>query len=738
MNGNAKMDPMLQIFVSETFQQIEELEQAVLNIEKSTETCDAINEIFRLMHSIKGSSAMMLYNNISTLAHSIEDLFAFIRKNPEGEYDYPEITDIVLDSVDFIKNEVIKIQNQAESNGDSSSRSAYIKEYLNLIKNKSPNAKTLINEEPKIQEEKQKYYISSAKSTQDESAQAKSEDVGSSEVESILNAYQAVIFFEEDCGMENVRAFVVIHELQDIGEVIKHEPADIEESDTCVDIIKEQGFKVWFKSSKEKERIREQITNTGYIKEINLNITDDISEKVDEKKPKRVIVLDDIEELNQVDKSQFDEILQEIEHIEEIKNAGILKDDKTVKKELQSKEMPVVEKPQLKEMPLVEKQESISVNILKLDKLMDLVGELVISEAMVTRNPDLDGLALESFNKAARQLQKITNDIQDVVTSIRMVPLALTFQKMNRLVRDMSRQLKKEIELEILGETTEVDKNIIEHLSDPLMHIIRNSLDHGIGTPEERINKGKPPKGKITLEGRNAGGEVWILVRDDGKGLDKNKILAKAKENKLLTKPESELSDKEIFSFIFHPGLSTKENVSEFSGRGVGMDVVMKNIEKIRGTVNIDSVPEQGTVISIKIPLTLAIINGMTVKVGESTYTVPTVSIKESFRIRDDELIIDPDGNEMLLVRGKCYPIVRLNQLYKVATEIQKIDEGIIMMIENENKSVCLFADSLIGEQQVVVKALPKYVKKVKGIAGCTLLGDGSISLILDAGELIN
>ena len=727
MNGNVKMDPMLQIFVSETFQQIEALEQAVLNIEKSTEICDAINEIFRLMHSIKGSSAMMLFNNISTLAHSIEDLFDYIRKTTDVEYDYPEITDIVLDSVDFIKNEVIKIQNEAEPDGDSSGRSTYIKEYLSLIKNKSQNAKTSIKEESKTEEENQKYYISSAKSIRDENHQSESAEIGGSEVESVPNSYQVVIFFEEDCGMENVRAFIVIHELQDIGEVIKHEPEDIEESDMCVDIIREKGFKVWLKSNKEEEKIREQITNTGYIKELSVNITDDVSEQVNEKKPKRVIVLDEIEESNQVDENRLNEMIEEINNIKEIKNTEILKDDKKVEKKLQ-----------IKEMPLVEKQESISVNILKLDKLMDLVGELVISEAMVTRNHDLDGLSLENFNKAARQLRKITNDIQDVVTSIRMVPLALTFQKMNRLVRDMSRQLKKEIELEILGETTEVDKNIIEHLSDPLMHIIRNSLDHGIGTPEERIKKGKPPKGKITLEGRNAGGEVWILVRDDGKGLDKNKILAKAKENKLLTKPESELSDKEIFSFIFHPGLSTKEDVSEFSGRGVGMDVVMKNIEKIRGTINVDSTQDQGTVISIKIPLTLAIINGMTVKVGESTYTVPTVSIKESFRIRDDELIIDPDGNEMLFVRGECYPVVRLNQLYKVATDIQKIDEGIIMMIENENKSVCLFADSLIGEQQVVVKALPKYVKKVKGIAGCTLLGDGSISLILDAGELIN
>ncbi|MGE5329415.1 MAG: chemotaxis protein CheW [Deltaproteobacteria bacterium] len=708
MSGKTKVDPMLEIFISETLQQIEQLEQAVLNIEKSSELSDAINEIFRLMHSIKGASAMMLFNNISTLAHSIEDLFDFIRKNLDKEFDYPQITDIVLDSIDFIKNEVIKIQNGSVVDGDSSERAGFIKDYLASLKTDSTAAS--MEKEDNNTKEQQKFYIGSDKS---------------SVVEQNRNSYETVVFFERDCSMENVRAFVLINDLNEIAEDIKYYPEDITESEQSVKIIRGEGFRVRFKTQKTEEEVRALIANTGYLRDFTLEKlekkakgkTEKKAKKTkaaDEKKSKKVIVLDEEEKANSIKKEQ-----------PELQN------------EVQEKKVEIP-KALVKDIPLIEKQESINVNILKLDKLMDLVGELVISEAMVTRNPDIEGLELENFNKAARQLRKITNDLQDVVTSIRMVPLALTFQKMNRLVRDMGRQLKKEVELEILGETTEVDKNIIEHLSDPLMHIIRNSLDHGLEIPEERVAKGKLSKGKIVLEGKNAGGDVWIVVRDDGRGLDKNKILAKAKERKLLTKPENELTDKEIYSFIFLPGFSTKESVTEFSGRGVGMDVVMKNIEKIRGSVIVDSTVDVGTTISIKIPLTLAIINGMTVKVGQSTYTVPTISIKESFRINNEELVIDPDGNEMVLVRGECYPVVRLNQLYKVPTDVQQIDEGIIMMIENESKSICLFADSLIGEQQVVVKALPKYVKKVRGIAGCTLLGDGSISLILDAGELIN
>ncbi len=229
------------------------------------------------------------------------------------------------------------------------------------------------------------------------------------------------------------------------------------------------------------------------------------------------------------------------------------------------------------------KQSLISVDVNKLDKLMDLVGELVISEAMVTKNPEISELQLDSFNKAARQHRKRLSDLQDVVMSIRMVSLAPTLTKMNRIVRDMCKKLNKEVELEIIGQETEVDKNIIEHIGDPLMHIVRNSMDHGIETKEERLANGKPSIGKITIEAKNTGGEVWIIIKDNGKGLNKDKILKKAKDNGLLKVKENDLTDREIYSMIFLPGFSTKENVTEFSGRGVGMDVVTKEIEKIGG-----------------------------------------------------------------------------------------------------------------------------------------------------------
>lgn len=370
---------------------------------------------------------------------------------------------------------------------------------------------------------------------------------------------------------------------------------------------------------------------------------------------------------------------------------------------------------------------------------LDLLGEMVISEAMVIHNPDLQGLELENFNKAAMQLHKITSELQDIVMSIRMVPLSNTFHKMHRIVRDMSKKLNKDVQLELVGEETEVDKNIIEHISDPLMHLVRNAIDHGIEQVEERVASGKSKTGKIYLEAKNVGGDVLISIRDDGKGLSKEKILTRAREINLLLKPESEMTDKEIHNLILLPGFSTNDKVTEYSGRGVGMDVVTKNIEVIGGVVSIESREGIGSVFNIKIPLTLAIIDGMNIMVGNAHYTIPTTAIRESFRPKAEDIIRDPDGNEMIMMRGQCYSILRLHEFFNVETDVTDFTDGIIIMVEQNDKRLCIFADHLIGQQQVVVKSLPNYIRdsrKSNGLSGCTLLGDGSISLILDIGGL--
>ncbi len=673
MPENSDMEQMLNIFVFETVQLMEQLEQIILASEKENGLKQHINEIFRIMHTIKGSSAMMSFNNISLLSHSIEDVFYNLREYGSDDVEYSCLTDIILSVIDFIQGEVAKIKNNQDTDGDPSNLIGVISGFMRELNIKRPNYEIIPEEE--IPEMVQNQQFNS--SNEDD--------------------YRIVLYFEDDCQMENIRAFAVIHMLKQVTGKIRHIPDDLLDECKSVEEIRKNGFVAYFSSDHPESEIRGILEETLFLKEL------------------------------MIEKNSFSEgTTQEPElkiHLEDSV------DDTAVRQSSRESSDSVAS---------LSKLSYISVNIEKMNKLMDLVGELVISEAMVTQNPELDGLVLDSFRKASRQLRKITGELQDIVMSMRMVPLSTTFQKMNRIVRDMSRKLNKEVNFKIIGEETEVDKNIIEHISDPLIHLIRNALDHGLETKEERKSKEKPEQGELILEAKNSGGDVCIVIKDDGRGLDKDKILRKASELNIIQKHKSELTDREIYSMILLPGFSTKDEVTEYSGRGVGMDVVTKNIEKVRGTVLIDSTPDLGTSITIKIPLTLAILDGMIVKVGDAAYTIPTVSIRESLKIEKSSIIKDPNGNEMIMIRGQCYPVLRLHHIFNVETDTNLLEEGIIVVVENEANSVCLFADTLVGEQQVVIKALPQYLKKVNGISGCTLLGDGSISLIIDISSLIN
>ena len=291
-------------------------------------------------------------------------------------------------------------------------------------------------------------------------------------------------------------------------------------------------------------------------------------------------------------------------------------------------------------------------------------------------------------------------------------------------------------ELRIL---TENDKNIIEHISDPLMHLVRNSVDHGIEeNPADRTKLGKSPKGKIILEAKNEGGKVYVSVKDDGKGLNRDAILKKAKNNGLLGKRNpDELSDKEVYQFITQPGFSTKEKVTELSGRGVGMDVVVKNIQAIGGKLEIDSTPGEGSEMSLKIPLTLAIIDGIVMEVGETTFVVEIGAVQEFISVTRDMVIREPDGDEYINIRGEYYPFIKLCDRYHIQERSASLEEGIAAVLEYEGKTICAFVDKLVSEQEIVVKPIPPYLKKISGISGCTQLGDGSIALILDIAGII-
>ncbi|MDR4505489.1 MAG: chemotaxis protein CheA [Candidatus Scalindua sp.] len=378
-----------------------------------------------------------------------------------------------------------------------------------------------------------------------------------------------------------------------------------------------------------------------------------------------------------------------------------------------------------------EQSRTVKVDTDKLDNLFDLVGELVIANTLISGDLKYGCNNENGSNKNLSHLSKITKDIQDQVMSMRMVSLKQTFQKMSRLVRDVSMHANKEVELIISGEDTELDKNVIEVIADPLVHILRNSVDHGIESEEKRIASGKRKKGAVKLSAYHKGGNIIIQIEDDGTGLQKEKILNKAID-KGLVKEHSVMSDNQIYNLIFSPGLSTAEKITNISGRGVGMDVVKKNIEKLRGKIDVTSEEGKGSTFTIKLPLTLAIIDGIVVNVGSTKYIIPTISISESLRPRKEEISTIKNQGEVVNMRGNLFPLVRLHKLYNIDTKKTNPWEAIVVIVETEEGKFSILVDELLGQQQVVIKSLGDTFKGVKGISGGAILGDGKVGLILD------
>lgn len=375
---------------------------------------------------------------------------------------------------------------------------------------------------------------------------------------------------------------------------------------------------------------------------------------------------------------------------------------------------------------------SIRVGIDKVDGLINLVGELVITQSMLSRfGEDFDFSLIDDLRNGLAQLERNTRELQESVMQIRMLPIKFSFSRFPRLVRDLCQKLDKKVNLEMLGEQTELDKTVLEKIGDPLVHIVRNSLDHGIESPEARREAGKDETGTLTLNAYHAGGNIVIEVQDDGAGINQEKILAKAIDQGLVNEGD-ELSDDEINNLIFHPGLSTAKEVSDVSGRGVGMDVVRRNIMDLGGTVEIKSKPGVGSTLTIRLPLTLAILDGQLVTVNDNIYIIPLVSIIESIQC-DAELVNNlAEGAELYRVRDEYIPVLRLREAFGLGGERRKLTEGLLVVVEAEGNRIGLFVDDLMGQQQVVIKSLETNFRQVQGLSGATILGDGTVALILD------
>ena len=685
------MDNMLEVYLYETHSLLEQLDELLIDAEKNEDfTTNDVNEIFRIMHTIKGSSAMMEFSTLMEIAHHIEDLFFYIRENGLDSLSHDHKSDLfnlMFQSTDALRDEVEKLENNEPLSSNIDNIITDINSFLEKISN--------------------------SEKVQKDSAPAPSSSTSAEETSGLPDTtapFILKIHFDHGCGMENLRAFMIVSALQDSDLAFEFFPADVETNPATADSIVESGFFVALSSQNDVN------TAISLLKEQPSIETYEVIEKKAEAASETT---SGAKSEKSAHKDSSPKPASDTSAVSSGKAASSASSAASGHANSNTK------------------QSLISVNLSKLDSLMAIVGEIVITESMVTSSPEIQNLKLDSFLKSTRQLRKLTDDLQDIAMSLRMVPLSGTFQKMNRIVRDMKKKLGKDVRLTIEGENTEVDKTIVDSISDPIMHIVRNSMDHGIEpTTEERIAAGKPAQAEIVLSAMHTGSEVIISVRDDGRGMDTEKILAKAEKSGLLTKPASEYSQKEILSLLMVPGFSTNESVTEFSGRGVGMDVVKKNVESVGGIISITSELGQGSCTTLKIPLTMAIVDGMEISVGQSMFTIPIANIRQSFKAAPEDIILDANGNEIIKCMDEFYPIVRVHSLYNIETDVTAIEDGILIWVEASDKSYCLFVDELLGEQQVVVKPLPAFLSyfniKDSGISGCTILGDGNISIILD------
>lgn len=799
----AGMEAMADMYVFETTSLLEQLDQILMKTEnESSFGEEEINEIFRTMHTIKGSSAMMGLDNMSKLAHAIEDMFYIIREDNPVISSMDSLYDLVFTASDLMKAEIELLQEDEYTSTDFSEQMDKIKAFVAVLKGGEP--------------------APAAAAAPSGNAPAAAAEAPSGNGESELTTVK--VHFEEDCKMENLRAMLVVNRISDSCAALEFVPPDIETNGDTAKTIVENGFdvsfrpaggatidgiieiisttpnvkscelihrgsaasaaaaagsgitsvRVYFDDDCKMENLRAVLVVSN-IKDVCENVTYEPSDIDNNPDSAKLIIEEGFVVHFSSDKEKV--VLQAIEGTPSVKSYEVIEEEPAPapaaeEKPAQAASAPTAA-PAAAPKPAASapkpaaaapkpaapaadagagggggakggaKQSLISVNLNKLDTLLDLVGEIVITEAMVTSNPDLKGLKLDNFQKSARQLRKLNEELQDAVMSIRMVPLSGAFNKMTRIVRDMKVKLNKDVDLIFEGEETEVDKSIIDQLNDPLMHMVRNSMDHGIeDNVEDRIAAGKSPKGRITLSAYNTSGEVIIVVADDGGGINPEKVLAKAERNGILSRPASDYSEKEILNMIMLPGFSTNEQVTEFSGRGVGMDVVKKNIEKIGGSVSVESKYGEGTSFIIKIPLSLSIVDGMEIGVGDSIFAIPINAISSSFKALPEQLVKDTNGSEMIMLRGECFPLIRLYELYGLEPKTKDLYEGIIILVETDGKKACVFADELIGEQQVVVKPFPRllsnYNIKQNGMSGCSILGDGSITIILDVDNIMS
>lgn len=691
------MSQFHQVFFEECFEGLDAMESGLLNLDTGDIDAEVINTIFRGAHSIKGGSSTFGFNDVADFTHIMETLLDEMR-NGQRKVTQPAI-DVLLGSVDCLRTMLTSIQ------GGENIDQVTVGKY---------------------------------KAALEIELKGSAEEVTSSDLlvatKTVVDYTAPVVVLAEDFDLPEQGwkiAFCPYLDLLKTGNDpvrIFRELAELGEYTVSVNTRDVPGL---YQLDPEECNLSWTIKIVG---DISLQEINEIFSWVEGDCEL------DIQPLTSPFPKPAPEVKKILAEPTITENEHSISPTKEVKATMGGNEIvkPDVQQPDNDQVKSSAKNSSsIRVDTAKIDALIDMVGEVVITQSMlglISENFTMD--QLDQLRRGLSQLERHTRDMQQSVMNIRMLPISFVFSRFPRLVHDISAKLGKKIELKLVGENTEVDKAVVELINDPLVHLIRNSLDHGIEMPADRVTAGKPETGVIELKAYHRGGHIVIEIIDDGRGLDRNKLIAKAIEKGLIGE-NSILSDKQAFELIFMPGFSTAENITDISGRGVGMDVVRKNIQALGGNIEIISDLGKGTTISIHLPLTLAIIDGQSVAVGDETYIVPLVSIIESINITEKMLNRIAGKGEAFRLRNQYIPIIRMHEIFNVQQKKPKSSDGVIVVVERQGVLCGLFVDELLGPQQVVVKSLEANYRRVEGISGATILGDGSVALILDVPGLV-
>ena len=703
-------------FFEEAGEHLAIVEEGLLQLEQHPEDLDLLNKIFRSAHSIKGTSGMFGFNAVAQFTHKMETLLDLLRNGQKVVT--PDIADLLLKSTDCLKTLI-----------EAAKHNSPVDE---------PTVKLLTEDLAAA---------SSAGNTQTgigSRAEKKGAAVSAPEREFTIIWTPPGWLFQR--GLDPVQ---IIKELNQIG-VLSEVAVDVSRLPDLDQVDPEHCYLSWtmrfgtntdrasvesvFEFVKEDSILTIEERQTSNVKRETsgpksaLSPTSDVVSGEEEPKPLGEILV----ESGVVSRQALDGALSQQKRVGQILVEQKAATPQQVEQALQKQR-------QMEAAAQAKKTDntSIRVDTAKIDKLINLVGELVITQSMLSDlGSRFEMNQLHVLMERMAQLERNTREIQERVMSIRMLPIGTAFSRFPRLVRDLSAKAGKKIQLALSGEETELDKTVIESIGDPLTHLVRNSADHGLEAPEERLDNNKPETGTIRLNAFHEGGSICITVEDDGRGLNRDKILAKAVKQGLIAEGEK-LSDDQIWSLIFKPGFSTAEKITDVSGRGVGMDFVKRNIEQLGGTVSIKTVMGKGTTFTLKLPLTLAIIEGMTVRVGQETYIVPLLSILESIQPKPQSVKTVVGKGELINVRGTYLPMVRLYEVFTLEPEHTEPTKGILLILETEGERVAVMVDEILGQQQVVIKSMEQNFRKVEGIAGATILGDGTVGFILDVRGLL-